>query len=215
MKLTILGATGGIGGHLVRQALDAGHTVTAVVRDPSRLTVDRPDRPELRVAVVPDVTDPEALGSVVSGRDAVLSALGPPGRRPVGIASAATRAILTAMDSVGVRRILVVSAAPVGPTPQGEGLFLRTVATPMIRAILRDGYADLALMERSLQAGSADWTAVRPPRLTDKPLTRHYRTAVGGPLANAWSISRADTAHAMLAAVADPATYRQPLSVAY
>ena len=39
MKLTVFGATGRIGGHVVQQALDAGHTVTAVVRDPARLGV--------------------------------------------------------------------------------------------------------------------------------------------------------------------------------
>ena len=40
MKITVFGATGGVGGHVVRQALDAGHQVTAVVRDPKRLRVE-------------------------------------------------------------------------------------------------------------------------------------------------------------------------------
>ena len=39
MKLTILGATGGVGRHLVSHALADGHQVTAVVRDPARLPV--------------------------------------------------------------------------------------------------------------------------------------------------------------------------------
>jgi putative NADH-flavin reductase len=213
MELTVFGATGGIGGHLVRQALDQGHGVTAVVRDPARLDVA--DRAALRVAVVPDVTDAEALHGVVAGRDAVLSALGPPGRRPVGIASAATRAILRAMDAGGVRRILVVSAAPVGPTAEHESLLMRAVATPLIRAVLRDGYADLAVMEQLLRDSATDWTVVRPPKLTDKPLTGRYRTSPGAPLAHGWSVSRADVAHAMLAALADPATFEQPLGVAH
>jgi putative NADH-flavin reductase len=212
MELTVFGATGGIGGHLVRQALEQGHAVTAVVRDPARLDVA--DHAALRVAVVPDVTDAEALKDVVAGCDAVLSALGPPGRKPVGIASAATRAILRAMDVGGVRRVLVVSAAPVGPTAEHESLLMRTVATPVIRAVLRDGYADLALMEQLLQAGDTDWTVVRPPRLTDRPLTGRYRTSLGGPPAHGWSVSRADVAHAMLAALGDRATYRQALGVA-
>lgn len=212
MNLTVFGATGGIGGHLVRQALDQGHSVTAVVRDPARLDVVHP---ALRVQTTPDVTDPEALLQAVEGRDAVLSALGPPGRRPVGIASAATGAILRAMDVGRVHRILVVSAAPVGPSPQREGLLLRAVATPMIRMILRDGYADLALMEQALKDSGTEWTVARPPKLNDKPLTGRYRMSVGIPLANAWSISRADVAHAMLAALDDESTYKQAFGIAY
>ena len=39
MKLIVLGATGGIGGQVVEQALAAGHEVTAVVRRPSAITL--------------------------------------------------------------------------------------------------------------------------------------------------------------------------------
>ena len=216
MDLTVLGATGGVGGQLVRQALAAGHTVTAVVRDASRFDPgDGADRTGLRVAVVPDVTDPGALRPVVDGRDAVLSGLGPPGRGGAGIASAGTAAILDAMAATGVRRVLVVSAAPVGPVPPGDGLIQRAVAFPLLRAILKDVYADLARMEGLLRSSGTDWTAVRPPRLTDGPLTGQFRTAVGGAVANARTISRADTARAMLVALEDPETYKQPLGIAY
>jgi len=37
MKLFILGATGGIGRHLVRLALERGHFVTAYVRSPKKI----------------------------------------------------------------------------------------------------------------------------------------------------------------------------------
>lgn len=50
MKMTVFGATGGIGGHVVRQALAAGHHVTAVVRDPARFDVSHP---ALEVTTVP------------------------------------------------------------------------------------------------------------------------------------------------------------------
>lgn len=39
MKITILGATGQTGQHLVNQALQQGHTVTAVVRNPGKIAV--------------------------------------------------------------------------------------------------------------------------------------------------------------------------------
>src|SRR4051794_12084498 len=104
MELTVFGATGGIGGQGVRQALAGGPHVPAVVRAPARLTVTHPN---LRV-VTAEVTDPEALVPVLTGRGAVLSGLGPRSRKGVGIASAATRAILRAMDEAGVRRLVVV-----------------------------------------------------------------------------------------------------------
>lgn len=218
MDLTVFGATGGIGGQLVRQALASGHTVTAVVRDASRF--DRGggaggEPKGLRVAVVPDLTAPEVLRPVVAGRDAVLSALGPPGRKQVGIATAATAAILDAMTATGVGRVLAVSAAPVGPDAPDDGLLQRAVAFPLLRAILKDVYADLARMEELLRSSGTAWTALRPPKLTDGPLTGRYRTAVGGPVANGRTISRADVAHGMLAALGDQGTYKQPLGIAY
>ncbi|MFC1416596.1 NAD(P)-dependent oxidoreductase [Streptacidiphilus cavernicola] len=211
MKLTVLGATGGIGRQIVQQALDADHDVTAVVREKSRLALDHP---ALRV-VAADPTDAWALVPFVTGRDAVLSGLGPRGRKLVGIASAGTAAALQAMAAAEVHRVIVVSAAPLAPIPDGESFFLRRIGTPMIRAVLRDSYADLAEMEALLRDSGAEWTSVRPPRLTDKPLTGGYRRVIGGAVPRGMSISRADVAHAMLSMVDDQAAFRQAVGVAY
>jgi putative NADH-flavin reductase len=211
VKLTVLGANGGIGSHIVRQALDAGHDVTAVVRDRARLTIEHPD---LRV-VAADPTDAEALVPVLAGRGAVLSGIGASSRKQAGIAATATAAILRAMAETRVSRVLVVSAAPLAPIPDGEALLLRYLATPMVRALLKDVYADHAGMERLLRDSGTEWTSVRPPKLTDKPFTGVYREVVGGAVAKGWSISRADVAHAMLAMIDDPTTVRQAVGVAY
>ena len=77
MKLTILGATGATGTCLISQALAAGHEVTAVVRDPARLT--GPDHPRLRT-----VTAEYATGMIRT----TFSAM--PARRLVLVAKAAT-----------------------------------------------------------------------------------------------------------------------------
>ena len=74
MKITVFGATGGIRGHVVRQALDAGHKVTPVVRDPARFDVSHP---ALEVATVPGLTDPEVLRPVLEASDAAISGVGP------------------------------------------------------------------------------------------------------------------------------------------
>jgi putative NADH-flavin reductase len=205
MKLTVFGATGGTGRELVRQALDAGHDVTAVVRDPARLPVSG-DRLEI---VRSGLEDPEELR-----RYAVLSGLGPRGRKADGVTARLTRAITGAMETEGVRRLLVVSASPVGPAPEGDGPLDRAVRG-IVSAVLKDVYADLREMEADLARSDTDWTCVRPPRLQDKPLTGRYRTVVGGTPARGRFLARADVAHAMLSMIDAKETVRQGVGVAY
>ncbi|MFD3481662.1 NAD(P)-dependent oxidoreductase [Streptomyces sp. NPDC058665] len=211
MRLTVFGATGGVGREIVRQALAAGHRVTAVVRDPARLEVTG-DR--LDVVTAASFDDPESLRAAVAGRDAVLSGVGPRGRKDAGIAAPVTRSILRAMDAEGVRRLLVVSAAPVGEVPPDEPL-LGKVALGVVKVVLRPVYDDLARMEEELARSGTDWTAVRPPQLLNKPVTGVYRAVVGANPRGGNKIGRPDLAHAMLAMIDDPATVKRPVGVAY
>ncbi|HYN95057.1 MAG TPA: NAD(P)H-binding protein [Pilimelia sp.] len=210
--MTVFGATGGIGSHVVRQALDHGFTVTAVVRDRGRLDVRHP---ALQVTTVPTLDDADTLAPLVRGSDAVLSGVGPRGRHDGPVASTATGAILSAMHAEGVRRLVAVSAAPVGPTPDGDSFLNRRIVVPAISALLKDLYADLRAMEDAMASSLAQWTVVRPPKLVNKPLTGGYRTAIGSNVARGYTISRADVAHAMLAAVGDPATIHRAIGIAY
>jgi putative NADH-flavin reductase len=220
MKLTIVAATGGIGRHLLDQALAAGHDVTAVVRDPAKLSREVP-----AVAVDMSAPDAAALEAAIGGADAVLSGLGPRSRADAGITAPGTRAIVAAMTSTGVRRVVVVSAAPVGTVPSpgrpnppkhdpGDGPVMRYVLGPMITAILRAHYVDLAVMEDALRDSGLDWTSVRPPRLTDRPLTGTYRTAFERNVRGGLTVSRADVAHYMLHALDDPATIGHAVGIA-
>ena len=210
MKLTVFGATGGIGQEIVKQALAAGPAAPAVVGPPAR-----PPGPGRALAGgrAPR-RDSGVLRPAVAGRDAVLSGLGARSRKDAGVATRLTRTVLRAMEADGVRRLIVVSAAPLGPAPEGEGLLDRT-ARGLVSAILKDVYADLREMEAELARSATDWTVVRPPRLQNKPLTGSYRTAVGGNPPKSRFIGRADVAHAMLAMVGDPGTVKQGVGVAY
>ena len=212
MKLTVFGATGGIGGQVVRQALAAGHEVTAVVRAAGRLDVNHP---ALEVATVPGLTDPDVLRPALQDSDAAISGVGPRGRKDGPVASNTTRGILAAMEASGVGRLVAVSAVPVGPVPDGESFVNRRILLPFIGAFARDVYVDLAEMEDAIRRSAIQWTIVRPPRLVNKPLTGKYRTVVGGNVPRGYSISRADVAHAMLATLDDPATLNQPIGIAY
>ncbi|MBV9207907.1 MAG: NAD(P)H-binding protein [Actinobacteria bacterium] len=221
MKLTIFAATGGIGRQLLEQAVAAGHDVTAVARNPQNL-------PAAMVRVVTaDLAsaDPAELRPAVAGADAVLSGLGARTTADAGIAEKGTAAITGAMRAAGVRRIVVVSAAPVGTVPSparphpprhdpGDGFVIRYLADPILKRVLRENYADLARMEDVLRNSDLDWTIVRPPRLTGKPLTGRYRTAYGRNIRRGLFVSRADVAHYMLAAVDRTETFRQTVGIA-
>src|SRR6266545_3350610 len=106
MKITVFGATGGIGGHVVRQALDAGHKVAAVVRTSSSYEVEDPS---LEVVRVRGLTESGPLLDALDGSDAVISGVGPRGRKDGPVASGSTRAMLRAMTDLGVRRFVAVS----------------------------------------------------------------------------------------------------------
>ncbi|BCB76285.1 NAD(P)H-binding protein [Phytohabitans flavus] len=221
MKLTVVAATGGIGRHLVEQAVAAGHEVTAVARRPRGL-------PEGVHPVAVDLAAPAmaALGAAVRGADAVLSGLGPRDpRADVGITSRGTRAIVAAMQAEHVRRIIVVSAAPVGPVPvpgepapprhdPGDGFFMRHLGARFARAMFGRHYADLALTEQILRESGLEWTVSRPPKLTDKPLTGHYRVALNRNIRGGFSVPRADVAHHMLRMLDEPETVKQVVGIA-
>ncbi|EWS93839.1 NAD(P)H-binding protein [Streptomyces filamentosus] len=211
MRITVFGATGGVGQEIVGQALAAGHEVTAVVRDPDRL----PEPLEgAGLHGVVRLDDEAAVRAAVAGRDAVLSGLGSRGRKANGVAEWLTRRIVSAMEAEGARRLLVVSAVPVGPEPADDPLVDRLMRRA-IGAALAELYADLARMEAVLAGSATDWTAVRPPRLTDGPRTGVYRRVVGGTPRSSRTVSRADVAHAMLALIDDPAAVKQGVGVAY
>jgi putative NADH-flavin reductase len=220
MRLAIVAATGGIGRELLEQSVAAGHDVTAVVRDATRLS-----RPVSSVAVDLAHPDPDALKTAVNDCDAVLSGLGPRSKSDTGVASTGTTAIADAMQATGTRRLVVVSAAPIGtvsspahPEPPrhdpGDGFFMRHVFAPLTKRALRSQYRDLAAMEDVVRDSGLDWTIVRPPRLTDKRRTGRYRTAYGHNLRRGFLISRADVADLMLRVINDPGSIRQVVGIA-
>ena len=210
MKITVFRATGGTGTRLVRQGLQRGHEVTAVVRDPARLPAELRERADV---VVADVMDPDAITPAVAGRDAVLSAMGPRGTGPTTVCSSSARSILTAMERTGTRRLLMVSAAGL-ESDAGDGPFTRYVLKPIVQRVLRHSYADLARAERLLRESGTDWTIVRPARLTDADATGRYRTARDLGVRGGHTTTRADLADCMLTLIDDRTSVGHVVSVA-
>jgi putative NADH-flavin reductase len=192
MKLTIFGATGRTGRQLLTRALEAGHEVTAFVRDPSKLGVTHS---RLRV-MQGDVYDASVVEDATKGQDAVLSALGPVRGGPKGVMGAAARNIVAGMKSTGVRRLVTLTGAGVAQPGDEPKLFNRFMSL-MLNTFARDVLVDSAEYARIVRASGLDWTIVRVPMLTDGPRTGTYRVGMVG-IDDGPRISRADVAAFML-----------------
>ena len=209
MKLTVFGATGGTGSQVVEQGLAAGHEIRAVVRDPTRLAMDRPGLD----IVVADVMDPATIVEAVTGADAVVSTIGTRnGRAPTTVCADSSRSIVEAMHKAGTRRLVVVSGT--GPFDEGEGPGMRYILKPIGRLFLKNVFADFVAMEEIVRDSGLDWTIVRPSRLTDKPLTGRYRTRRDLNVHRNFTVSRADVAHLILAVSEDHDSYGHAIYIA-
>jgi hypothetical protein len=179
-----------------------------VARNPANLPQDVLAGRGVRIVAADLATpDPQVLQDAVAGADAVLSALGPHNNADAGIAAPGTRAITDAMGAAGVQRIVAISASPVATTPSpgrpnpprhdpGDGFLMRQVGERIAKALFGKVYDDLAR------------------QLTGKPLTGHYRTAVGRNVRGGRSVPRADLAHCMLAVLGQPETIGQVIGIA-
>jgi putative NADH-flavin reductase len=212
--LLVIGATRGTGRQVMQQALAAGHSVVALTRDPARIDVPH-DVPDQRLSVVRgDVLDPSSLAPAMADRDAVISTLGVTSRAPTTLYSAGMRNIIQAMRATGVRRLVAVSAAPLS-SDDGDTLPSRLLLKPLLWALYRPVYADMAAMEDEIRQSGLDWTIVRPPRLTDRPPTGRYRTAINRSVRGGYTISRADLAAAILTLLNDPTSIRATIGIGY
>ena len=209
MHLVIFGSTGPTGRTLVAQALDHGHDVIAVARDPAAVYA-----PGARLqAVRADVLDRTSLDGVLNGVDAVLSALGAHGRRPTTVYSVGAANIRDAMHDAGIRRFIGISALPL--TPRGAlGPVERRILVPLLSVFFGEMYADMTRMEQLLHDSDLDFTIMRPPQLTNQRATGSYRTAINQHLPRARRISRADLAAEMLRIIPDDKTVRATVSLA-
>jgi len=200
MNLVVLGATGGTGRLVVEQALAAGHTVTALVRSPEKLTLRNPN---LHVIAGQD-TDPSAVLRALEGADALISTLGGAGS----VISEATQAIVDAAPRAGVSRVVVLSSFLV------ERDRFDPVARLLTGLAMGSMIKDKSTGEKALRDSNLDWTIVYASGLTDRP--------GGGPVVvlteeSRWSLShriaRADVAAWLVQAATSPQNSRRSVSI--
>ena len=214
MDIAVFGANGPTGRLLTRQALRAGHVVTALTRHPDAF----PDRHDRITVMACDVYDLVAVERAVRGRDAVLSTLGTPySRKPITLYSVGMANIIRAMKHHAVRRLVCVSSSATDPTERrrdtGGGFFFEKVLKPVIMGTVgRSLYADMLRMETLVAASDLDWTIVRPSGLFATPEVTDYRTAEGF-IAGRYT-SRQDLADLLLRQADDDRYRRKAVAVA-
>ncbi|MFI0940662.1 NAD(P)-dependent oxidoreductase [Streptomyces sp. NPDC021020] len=196
MRITLFGATGRMGQLLTQLALDAGHDVTAYARNPAKLRITHP-----RLSVVAgQLDDDAAISDAVRGADAVIEG--------VGSESAATRRIIAAMGSAGVKRLVVVSTCSVpDPDDLPDAKFKALVR--FVKTAAPHPYAEVRAAAEAVRASALDWTLVRVAKLNDKPARGDVKVGNYGHGVVGLSLTRADMAAFLLSQVSDDTYVRR------
>ncbi|MDA9520493.1 flavin reductase [Bradyrhizobium sp. CCBAU 11434] len=205
-NILVLGATGGTGRQIVKQALARGHQVTALARSPEKAG----DLNGARL-VVGDVRDEKVLREVLRGQDAVVSALGTPASpfREVTLLTTATRALVQAMTAERVSRLVAITGMGAGDSRGHGGFLFDRLIFPLL---LNKVYADKDRQEAIVRESGLDWVLIRPTVLNDKPGRGSVRALTDLSDLHGGSISRQDVATFVLDQLrSDDWLHRAPL----
>ncbi len=207
MNIVIIGATGLTGSRILLEALDRGHQVTAIIRNPGTLPAHQ------HLTAVPcDVTLPADLAGPMAGHDVVISAFNA-GKDESGTG---TRSIIDAVKTSSVGRLLVVGGAGSLEVAPGE----RVVDQPGFPEEWRAGALKTAAFLDELRGEAAlDWVFVSPAAmLAPGERTGKYRVSGDQLMTDGDGQSRIsleDYAAAMLDEAERPQHHRAQFSVAY
>ncbi len=190
MNVIVFGASGKTGQELVRQSLEAGHTVTAYLRNPAKLPVQHE---RLRV-IQGDVFDAPAVIAACAGQEAALVALGgkPTGPQPC---APGTLHIVQGLHAHGGRRLVCLTSLGVGDSKGEAGWLFERLLVPLL---LRAEMADKNQQEAVVRGSGLEWVIARPGGLTNAPGLHPYRAMPHWTVPGTPRIARSDVAHFMV-----------------
>lgn len=202
MRLALFGATGKTGKPLVEQALAAGHSVTALARDPAKLGMEHAS---LRV-VQGDVLDANAVAETLRGAEAVLTTLGPAPDAPPDVLSRGIGTIINAMRAAGQKRLIVMSSMGIADSKHQVPFAFKMAC--LLIPVLRRSMNDHEVTDKLVRGSNLDWTLVRAAGLRDGPLMGNYKSGLDSTTIAGW-INRPDVADFMLKQVGDTTYVRK------
>jgi putative NADH-flavin reductase len=207
MKVVLYGASGMIGSRILTELLSRGHQVTAVVRNPEKITAAG-----VRV-LKGDATEADSVAQTAKGADAAISAYAPPKGEEATL-SAAVYALLDGLAAAGVKRLIVVGAGSLEVAPG-----VQLVDAPGFP----DAYRDIAMAHRDvlpiLKESNLDWSYLCPAAFI-QPGERTGKFRLGGTSfmvdeKGESRISAEDYAIALVDELENPRHIRQQFAVAY
>ncbi|MEU7044137.1 NAD(P)H-binding protein [Streptomyces varsoviensis] len=174
-KIALFGANGTIGSRVLREALDRGHQVTAVVRDPAKIT----ETHERLTVATGDVLDPASVAAVAAGQDVVISAVGG-GDGPGHLATIepAAKALVAGARTLGdaAPRLITVGGAGSLRTPDGKQVW-DAEGLPEFLLQIMHAHGDALDFYRTVS--DVRWTNVSPAATIEPgERTGTYRTAL-------------------------------------
>jgi len=207
MKLIIFGSTGTVGHHLVNQALEMGHTVTAFTRNKDKITVKN----ILLNIVEGDVFKYQSVKEAIAGNDVVLCTLGA-GRKGK-VRSQGTLNIIRAMKELKVERLICQTTLGCGESWNNLNFFWKKI---MFGWFLKEAFIDRENQEKHVFESNLDWTLVRPSAFTNGELTKNFVTDFSSANKSLQlKIARADVAYFMLQQVASSKFNHKAVGVSY
>jgi putative NADH-flavin reductase len=186
----VIGASRGIGLETVKALLAAGFRVRALARSASKIAIEDPRLQKISG----DALDKATVESALAGVDAVVQSLGiafstDAVLKGTTLFSRATRVLVDAMRTKGVKRLITVTGLGAGDSRGHGGFLYDSVLFPLL---LKRVYDDKDVAEQMIKASALDWTIVRPGLLTNGPARGAYQVLVEPRTWRGGFISRAD-----------------------
>jgi putative NADH-flavin reductase len=202
--ILVIGASKGIGLETVRRALEAGHSVRALARSANGIGLADPRLEKVRG----DALNAADVVAALKGVSVVIQTLGihfAEMFRPVHLFSDATRVLISAMATSGVRRVICVTGFGAGDSQANISLLQRIP----FQLVFGRAYQDKSAQERLLKESSLEWTIVRPGVLTGTRRTGRYKIFDQPSQWRNGIIGRADVADFLVRQIDSPAGIRK------
>jgi len=206
MKVLLIGSTGATGNELLPRLLAAGHTVTALVRNPDKVL----SKNEHLNVIVGELRDPASVAQAVRGQDAVLVAFGPRDLKKSDLQETVMRNIVAGMQTHGVKRIVNLSAWGAGTTASNINPIFKLIRW----TILRNVFNDKERGQKILTDSKLDYVNVSPARLINDPARGGVRASLDGKGLKP-EMTRADLAQWMIEQLDSPTWVRKDPLIGY